>query len=237
MAPELSMSHSQEPCLIRPAATVAVVRDSESGIELLMLRRNHELAFAGGAWVFPGGAIEAGETPVAAAVRECTEECGIHLSESALVEYAHWTTPASGMSRRFATHFYCAQVDSASAVNIDEGEIHQYRWMSAKHALDQHHRGDFKIMPPTYLSLLMFGRYTNCGELLAALSGVEPYRVEPKIVSAESALVSLYPGDSGFETADPAKVGALHRCWFHPEGFSYQHSGSDVGWRAMDRCE
>ncbi|MFW2421387.1 MAG: NUDIX hydrolase [Porticoccaceae bacterium] len=231
------MSDSQEPLLIRPAATVAVVRDSGDGIELLMLRRNRELAFAGGAWVFPGGAVEVNETPVAAAVRECVEECGIHLPESALVEYAHWTTPTSGMSRRFATHFYCAQVDTAAQVKIDEGEIHEYHWTSAKQALAQHHRGEFKIMPPTYLSLILFGRYANCAELLAALDSVEPYRVEPKIVRAESCLVSLYPGDSGFDQGVPVEGGAVHRCWFYPEGFSYQHSGADVGWRAMDRCE
>ena len=231
------MSDSQEPLLIRPAATVAVVRDSGDGIELLMLRRNRELAFAGGAWVFPGGAVEVNETPVAAAVRECVEECGIHLPESALVEYAHWTTPTSGMSRRFATHFYCAQVDTAAQVKIDEGEIHEYHWTSAKQALAQHHRGEFKIMPPTYLSLLLFSRYTSCAELLIALDSVEPYRVEPKMARIESGLVSLYPGDSGFESGEPAENGALHRCLCHTEGFSYQHSGADVGWRAMDRCE
>ena len=39
-----------------PAATVVIMRDSESAIELLMLRKNSKVAF-GGMWVFPGGAV------------------------------------------------------------------------------------------------------------------------------------------------------------------------------------
>ena len=40
-----------------PAATVVIMRDSEPGIELLMLRKNSKVAF-GGMWVFPGGKID-----------------------------------------------------------------------------------------------------------------------------------------------------------------------------------
>ncbi len=42
----------------RPAATVMVVRDGSGGIETFMLRRRLELAFAPGAHVFPGGALD-----------------------------------------------------------------------------------------------------------------------------------------------------------------------------------
>jgi len=46
----------------RDAATVAVVRDTASGVgsvmEVLMLRRRPSSAFAGGAYVFPGGAVD-----------------------------------------------------------------------------------------------------------------------------------------------------------------------------------
>ncbi len=44
--------------LIRLAATAVLLRNSEQGLETLLLRRNAKLAFAGGAWVFPGGAID-----------------------------------------------------------------------------------------------------------------------------------------------------------------------------------
>lgn len=41
-----------------PAATVILLRDSPAGPEILMVRRGENLAFAGGALVFPGGRID-----------------------------------------------------------------------------------------------------------------------------------------------------------------------------------
>src|ERR1700730_10428276 len=43
---------------IRDAATVMLVRDGVSGIEVFMLRRSHRLVFSPGAYVFPGGAVD-----------------------------------------------------------------------------------------------------------------------------------------------------------------------------------
>ena len=46
-----------------PAATVVLLRDGDDGVETLMLRRDTNLAFAGGAWVFPGGRIDPDDYP------------------------------------------------------------------------------------------------------------------------------------------------------------------------------
>lgn len=43
---------------------------------VLLLKRSEEAKDAPGTWGFPGGGIEAGETPEAAARRELQEECG-----------------------------------------------------------------------------------------------------------------------------------------------------------------
>ena len=43
---------------IRPAATIVVARDADRGIEVLMVRRPRAMEFAGGAHVFPGGAVD-----------------------------------------------------------------------------------------------------------------------------------------------------------------------------------
>ncbi len=45
----------------RPAATVMMVRDADSGVEVLMLRRNLKSDFVGGAYVFPGGGVDASD--------------------------------------------------------------------------------------------------------------------------------------------------------------------------------
>ena len=43
---------------IRPAASVILVRDTDPGFEILMLRRTADAAFAGGMHVFPGGRVD-----------------------------------------------------------------------------------------------------------------------------------------------------------------------------------
>ena len=42
----------------RPAATVMTLRDGPGGVEVLMLRRNLNSDFVGGAYVFPGGGVD-----------------------------------------------------------------------------------------------------------------------------------------------------------------------------------
>ena len=43
----------------RPAATVTLVRESSHGFEVLMMQRNFQSVFVPGAYVFPGGAVDA----------------------------------------------------------------------------------------------------------------------------------------------------------------------------------
>lgn len=40
------------------SASILVVRDGEGGLEVLMVKRHEEIAFAGGAYVFPGGKVD-----------------------------------------------------------------------------------------------------------------------------------------------------------------------------------
>lgn len=94
----------------RPAATVILVREPPKGggAEVLMLERSLKLEFAGGAFVFPGGAVDAADSFLddvcrgftqdqaskrlgllddglkfyVAAIRECFEEAGILVASS-----------------------------------------------------------------------------------------------------------------------------------------------------------
>ena len=68
----------------RPAATVIVLRGGSEQLEVLLVKRNPESRFMGGAWVFPGGAVDRregrGEQALrTAALRELEEEAGIVL--------------------------------------------------------------------------------------------------------------------------------------------------------------
>ena len=50
----------------RPAATLLLVRDRESALEVFMVVRHHEIDFASGALVFPGGSVEPEDWAIAA---------------------------------------------------------------------------------------------------------------------------------------------------------------------------
>ena len=88
----------REPAPVRPAATVLLLRDSPQGVEVLMTRRSLTASFAPGAYVFPGGGIDAADaqahgqatrrptqsdlhlTQAIAAIRESFEELGVLLA-------------------------------------------------------------------------------------------------------------------------------------------------------------
>ena len=51
--------NAKTPVPARPASTVAILRDGAKGIEVFMVVRHHEIDFASGAIVFPGGKVDA----------------------------------------------------------------------------------------------------------------------------------------------------------------------------------
>jgi UPF0716 family protein affecting phage T7 exclusion/8-oxo-dGTP pyrophosphatase MutT (NUDIX family) len=103
----LMPAHSPGPS-VRDAATVMLVRDGPGGMEVFMLRRNLNSDFVGGAYVFPGGAVDEADRAAdleaicdgrtdaqashilgvsqgglafwVAAIRECFEEAGVLLA-------------------------------------------------------------------------------------------------------------------------------------------------------------
>ncbi|MBT4831974.1 MAG: NUDIX hydrolase [Porticoccaceae bacterium] len=229
---------------LRLAATAVLLRDTEQGLQTLLLRRNAKLAFAGGAWVFPGGAIDQSEllhadnelqAAAIAAVREVEEECGLLLNAGNLVHFCNWTTP-EGESRRFATWFFVAQAQHRSAdIVIDDGEIHEFQWITPQKALDLHGLGELNMMPPTVLSMRLIRHYQTAAEVCEKLAVRDPYEVTPRICQLKGQVLCLYPGDSGYESLDPEIDGPKHRTLFSAVGTKYIHSGDDVKVTPMDR--
>jgi len=228
---------------VRPASTVVLLRDTEQGLETLLLRRNNALAFAGGAWVFPGGAIDQSELDHApseawaaqvAAVRETYEECGLVVSPKELVYFCHWTTPIR-QKKRFSTWFFAVHVIGISTdIVIDGGEIHDFKWILLEDAIKLHLSSELRLMPPTLLSMQLINHYQTAAEACAGLAKREPYRVTPRLSKVDGQLVSLYPGDAGYEASDASIDGPRHRMLFDPQGMRYIYSGEDVSAPAMD---
>lgn len=64
---------------IHVAAAVILAADQR-----ILIARRPEHKHQGGLWEFPGGKVEAGETPEAALIRELAEELGIAVHQSCL---------------------------------------------------------------------------------------------------------------------------------------------------------
>src|ERR687893_1399643 len=90
----------------RQAVTVILLRGGAERLEVLLVRRNPQARFMGGAWVFPGGALDGSEDHRAAGVREVAEEAGVTLPDaSALVGFSRWITPPQ-VPIRYDTLFF-----------------------------------------------------------------------------------------------------------------------------------
>jgi len=101
----------------RGIATAIIV---DGGKTLMIRRREREGKLL---WAFPGGGIEAGETPEQAAVRETAEEVGLEVKAvSTLGSRVH---PQTG---RHMTYVAC-EVISGEALVGDEEEIAAVAWV------------------------------------------------------------------------------------------------------------
>ncbi|MCM2342788.1 NUDIX domain-containing protein, partial [Rhodoferax sp.] len=98
--PTLQLHPRKEPAVAHPAATLLLLRDGALGVEVLMTRRSPNASFLPGAYVFPGGRVDADDhqthtlarapdaggryrTAALAALRETFEELGILLAVQA----------------------------------------------------------------------------------------------------------------------------------------------------------
>jgi 8-oxo-dGTP pyrophosphatase MutT (NUDIX family) len=167
-----------------PAASVIVLRDGP--LEVLLLRRNDNSSFVPGAWVFPGGAIDDGETPEAAAVRETFEEAGLTLDASRLVATSRWITPV-GIPKRFDTWFFIAGIDRNATVTIDGHEIVESMWISPAGALA---RRDLKLVFPTVKNLEALVGFDDANAVLASRRGAIIEPIEPVLVNGRPTIVS-----------------------------------------------
>ena len=214
----------------RPASTVVLLRDTDNGLETLMLKRNKALMFAGGLWVFPGGALEEADIEAAdgdisraariAAAREAEEECGLRPDTQNMVHLSHWTTPIAE-PKRFETWIYAAPLAEDADVAIDGSEIHDFTWIRVKDAVAQHEAGEFGMLPPTYITLLSLSRYATTVEMTASENEIPPPYVFPIFTKAEGKMAVLFQGDAGYETGDGSVTGPRHRAIMQEKRWEY----------------
>jgi len=188
----------------RSAATVIVLRGGGDALEVLLVKRNPAAKFMGGAWVFPGGAVDRSEGSGqqalrAAGVRELKEEAGIRLkSPDELVPFSRWITPRQ-VKIRFDTWFYLAPLPDGAVPQVDGNEVVDARWYAPAAALAAAERGDLLLVFPTIKHLEQLSGFGSVGELLAHARQRKIQPVEPHVVlSGEEARIVL-PGEPEYD--------------------------------------
>ena len=116
----------RDPAPLLSAATVLLLRDGPEGLEVLMTKRSMNASFAAGAFVFPGGGIDAADarahaqakrratqsdlhlTQAIAAIRESFEELGILLARD---DHGHMANSAdiAALDRHASSDHFAAQ--------------------------------------------------------------------------------------------------------------------------------
>ena len=187
----------------RPAGTVIVLRGAANGLEVLLVQRNPDARFMGGAWVFPGGAVDRDEGQGdqalrAAAVRELDEEAGISLGDPRqLVPFSRWITPAE-VKIRFDTWFYLAPLPAGAEAHIDGSEIVDARWYTPVAALEARARGELFMVFPTIKHLEQLSAFASADALLAHARGKEIHPVEPRVLGQGETARIVLPGEPGY---------------------------------------
>jgi 8-oxo-dGTP pyrophosphatase MutT (NUDIX family) len=184
--PGTILNTSGEPTVPRQAATVIVLRGGAERLEILLVQRTPKARFMGGAWVFPGGAVDAHEgegdsAHRAAAIREVAEETGLVLADpAALVPFARWITPPE-VTIRFDTYFFLAVAPDDAEVVIDGQEIVDARWFEPARALAGSEAGELLMVFPTIKNLEVIARFKTADEALEWASTHEVKPVQPRV--------------------------------------------------------
>jgi len=264
---------TREPVEPKHASTVVLLRDGDGrpgGLEVYLLRRHVDMAFAAGMCVFPGGGVDkrdfdadigwVGPTPaewarlldcdeafaralVCAAVRETFEESGVLLAgpsagevtstdgpeweddrvglerrDFSLAEllarrglllradllrpWAHWITPPTeSVRRRYDTRFFVAALPAGQRTREVTSEADVVEWVRPADALDQLHRGERPMMPPTIVTLEEIAGFASVADVLAA--DRSPARIQPTVSTVDGRPAVTLPNGRVLRLAQP----------------------------------
>ena len=213
--------------LVKPAASVAIVRDGPTGVETLMLRRPVGGAF-GGMWVFPGGKVEAADLGTdevdrarSAAVREAAEEAGFLLARERLAYLSHWLPPAD-VPHRFSTWFFVAAGDGR--VTIDGREIDSYAWCRPREALSRCDSGDLTLVPPTWVTLHWLSQHADADAAVRAATQGPPESFVTRLATVGDIRVAMWQEDAGHRSGNPSQPGSRHRLTMAPGAWRYERA-------------
>jgi 8-oxo-dGTP pyrophosphatase MutT (NUDIX family) len=181
------------------AASVIVLRESAGGPEVLLVQRNPESRFMGGAWVFPGGATDAGEQVQDTGRRELEEEAALTLPAGAeLTPFSRWITPAE-VKIRFDTWFFVVEAPAGAEPAVDGGECVDLCWITPRAALDAGADGSLLLVFPTIKHLEQLAKFESVTAAIETARRRDVVAVQPRIIDRGEGLRVLLPGEPGFD--------------------------------------
>ncbi len=187
----------------RQAASVILLRGGSEDLEVLLVKRTPHARFMGGVWVFPGGAVDAGEgdgdeAQRVAAVRELREEAAIALEGPAeLVKFSRWITPAE-VQIRFDTHFFLAELPPSQEPRVDGEECVDLGWFAPLAALEANAAEEIQLVFPTIKHLEQLSDFASVDSLLAYARGREVQPIQPRVLLEGEVARIVLPGEPGY---------------------------------------
>jgi 8-oxo-dGTP pyrophosphatase MutT (NUDIX family) len=183
----------------RLAATAILLRDGAEGLEVLLVQRNPQQRFMGGAWVFPGGAVHDDDgDPESAAIRELEEEAGVRIEDiGELVPFSRWITPVE-VKTRFDTYFYVVAAPPGAEARVDGAECVDARWIRPADALEAGRRDELMLVFPTIKHLEQLAELDSVEHALASAREREVQPILPKVVHGDGEAHVLLPGEPGY---------------------------------------
>ena len=205
----------------RPASTVVVARELEgSRFDVLMVRRHDNVAFMGGAYVFPGGRVDDQDSNVAesnarppdgvsrfpdltpdrelvyraAAARELQEEAGLRVDVSDLIPFAHWVTPEIE-TKRYDTRFFLIAMPPGQEPRHDNHETTDLQWLSPAAAIERSLAGELMLPPPTWTTLKQLARFNTVADAFAWARATRIVTIQPAFFRDENKTMLTLPGD------------------------------------------
>ncbi len=214
---------------IRLASTAIALRADSGDMEVLMVRRNPDMAF-GGMWTFPGGAIDPDDGPIPAiidesdhdwaddalvataanaAVRETREETALICGPEDLTWFSHWIPPRRPGLKRFATWFFVTD-RLTGHLELDLRENSAARWIRPADALEEQAGGDFPLAVPTWVTLEDLARHDSPAAVRTdAAGGVRIHHT--RLIRGAQGPVLTWIGDAAYESGDLDAEGGRNR--------------------------
>ena len=109
-------------------------------------------------------------------------------------------------------------------MTVDGGEIASHRWVSPRRAFaelaDPEH--PFRLMPPTFVSLVELADCPTCCEARERIVAREAIHYAPRMVFVEDGICFLYEGDAGYADENLDADGPRHRTYMIDGQLEYQ---------------